>query len=57
MQDKAEASETIFDEAQSKIYSLMKRDSFPRFLASDFYKDLMPKSSLIRPEAKIIDCI
>jgi len=35
-------SETMFDEAQSKIYTLMHRDSFPRFLTSSFYKDLLP---------------
>jgi len=34
-------SETMFDEAQSKIYTLMHRDSFPRFLTSCFYKDLL----------------
>merc|ERR1712106_733730 len=34
-------SETMFDEAQSKIYTLMHRDSFPRFLTSSFYKDLL----------------
>ena len=31
MVEKEEASETLFDEAQSKIYSLMKRDSYPRY--------------------------
>lgn len=37
-------SREVFDEAQAKIYSLMQRDSFPRFLASENYKDLLPEN-------------
>eukprot|EP00092_Neocalanus_flemingeri_P068924 GFUD01084337.1.p1 GENE.GFUD01084337.1~~GFUD01084337.1.p1 ORF type:complete len:346 (+),score=80.17 GFUD01084337.1:154-1191(+) len=33
--------DSMFDEAQSKIYTLMHRDSFPRFLNSNYYKDLL----------------
>ncbi len=29
-----------FDEAQLQIYTLMHRDSYPRFLNSPFYKKL-----------------
>merc|ERR1712183_926178 len=35
--------DSMFDEAQSKIYTLMHRDSFPRFLTSSFYKKLQPE--------------
>uniref|UniRef100_A0A8C1TKY7 Regulator of G protein signaling 18 n=1 Tax=Cyprinus carpio TaxID=7962 RepID=A0A8C1TKY7_CYPCA len=31
---------SCFDAAQSKIYSLMKRDCYPRFLSSDIYLTL-----------------
>lgn len=41
MEQRGQPSETIFDEAQSKIYTLMHRDSFPRFLTSSFYKVLL----------------
>ncbi|KAL7055474.1 hypothetical protein AAHC03_022685 [Spirometra sp. Aus1] len=30
-----------FDEAQVQIYTLMQRDSYPRFLNSRVYKDLL----------------
>jgi len=43
MEQRDQPSETMFDEAQSKIYTLMHRDSFPRFLTSSFYKDLLPE--------------
>ncbi|XP_032881947.1 regulator of G-protein signaling 17-like [Amblyraja radiata] len=33
----------MFEDAQLQIYSLMHRDSFPRFLNSDFYKSLVQK--------------
>ncbi|XP_030630660.1 regulator of G-protein signaling 2-like [Chanos chanos] len=29
-----------FEEAQKKIYSLMENDAYPRFIQSDFYKNL-----------------
>nr|XP_028587848.1 regulator of G-protein signaling 21 [Podarcis muralis] len=32
-----------FDDAQSLIYSLMAKDSFPRFLKSEAYKELTKK--------------
>jgi len=35
------APRSIFDEAQMKIYSLMHRDSFPRFLLSETYRQLV----------------
>jgi len=31
----------IFDDAQLQIYTLMQRDSYPRFLASETYKRLL----------------
>jgi len=39
--ERANPPREVFDEAQAKIYSLMQRDSFPRFLASENYKDLL----------------
>lgn len=42
--ERANPSREVFDEAQAKIYSLMQRDSFPRFLASENYKDLLPEN-------------
>ncbi|XP_075692525.1 regulator of G-protein signaling 3-like isoform X2 [Rhinoderma darwinii] len=32
---------TAFDEAQRRIYGLMERDSFPRFLRSDLYQSML----------------
>ncbi|XP_017354129.1 regulator of G-protein signaling 1 [Cebus imitator] len=32
---------TCFDEAQKVIYTLMEKDSYPRFLKSDIYKNLL----------------
>jgi len=64
MEQRGQPSETIFDEAQSKIYTLMHRDSFPRFLTSSFYKDLLnedqPDSNerddkMIQQDSKIED--
>eukprot|EP00091_Calanus_sinicus_P017466 TRINITY_DN3775_c0_g1_i2.p2 TRINITY_DN3775_c0_g1~~TRINITY_DN3775_c0_g1_i2.p2 ORF type:complete len:150 (+),score=44.40 TRINITY_DN3775_c0_g1_i2:576-1025(+) len=49
MEQRGEPTETIFDEAQSKIYTLMHRDSFPRFLTSSFYKGLLNED---QPDSK-----
>ncbi|NWY70277.1 RGS18 protein, partial [Erithacus rubecula] len=37
----SEPTLSCFDAAQSSIYSLMAKDSFPRFLRSDVYKELL----------------
>ncbi|XP_059998012.1 regulator of G-protein signaling 21 [Lagenorhynchus albirostris] len=37
----AETTLKCFDEAQQVIYSLMTKDSFPRFLKSEIYKKLV----------------
>ena len=37
----AEPSRNIFDDAQLQIYTLMHRDSYPRFMNSTLYKDLL----------------
>ncbi|XP_040117153.1 regulator of G-protein signaling 20 isoform X1 [Oryx dammah] len=37
----AEPSQNIFDDAQLQIYTLMHRDSYPRFTNSALYKDLL----------------
>jgi hypothetical protein len=34
-------SQNTFDEAQLQIYTLMHRDSYPRFVNSSTYKDLL----------------
>jgi len=31
----------VFDDAQVQIYTLMQRDSYPRFLASETYRRLL----------------
>ncbi|XP_042552079.1 regulator of G-protein signaling 20 isoform X2 [Dipodomys spectabilis] len=36
-----EPSSHIFDDAQLQIYTLMHRDSYPRFMNSTLYKDLL----------------
>ncbi|XP_069932710.1 regulator of G-protein signaling 20 isoform X4 [Oryctolagus cuniculus] len=36
-----EPSQHIFDDAQLQIYTLMHRDSYPRFMNSSLYKDLL----------------
>lgn len=36
----AQPTKSCFEAAQMKIYSLMKKDSYPRFLQSDIYMRL-----------------
>lgn len=38
-------TKVCFDDAQTIVYSLMERDSYPRFLKSDFYQALMDSTS------------
>jgi len=38
-------SSHTFDEAQIQIYTLMQRDSYPRFLNSQMYKRLLGNNS------------
>lgn len=40
-----------FDEAQLQIYTLMHRDSYPRFVNSTYYKKLAQLSSTSRKES------
>ncbi|XP_066122223.1 regulator of G-protein signaling 20 isoform X2 [Saccopteryx bilineata] len=40
-----EPSQHIFDDAQLQIYTLMHRDSYPRFMNSAVYKDLLQSLS------------
>ncbi|XP_075406794.1 regulator of G-protein signaling 20 [Tenrec ecaudatus] len=40
-----EPSQDIFDDAQLQIYTLMHRDSYPRFMTSALYKDLLQSLS------------
>ncbi|XP_035133527.1 regulator of G-protein signaling 20 isoform X4 [Callithrix jacchus] len=40
-----EPSQHIFDDAQLQIYTLMHRDSYPRFMNSTVYKDLLQSLS------------
>ncbi|XP_045142248.1 regulator of G-protein signaling 20 isoform X2 [Echinops telfairi] len=40
-----EPSPDIFDDAQLQIYTLMHRDSYPRFMNSTLYKDLLQSLS------------
>ncbi|XP_069792396.1 regulator of G-protein signaling 4-like isoform X2 [Narcine bancroftii] len=39
-----EPTSSCFDEAQSKIYTLMEKDSYPRFLKSKMYLDLLSQT-------------
>ncbi|NXH18521.1 RGS11 protein, partial [Bucco capensis] len=41
----------VMDDAQMHIYMLMKKDSYPRFLKSDLYKNLLTEA-IIPPETK-----
>ncbi|NXG48338.1 RGS13 protein, partial [Psilopogon haemacephalus] len=40
MRNMKKPTETCFDEAQKIIYMHMERDSYPRFLESEFYQNL-----------------
>ena len=40
-QNMVHPSSHTFDEAQNQIYTLMQRDSYPRFIASALYKKLL----------------
>ncbi|XP_065698520.2 regulator of G-protein signaling 21 isoform X1 [Patagioenas fasciata] len=42
-QNMTEPTLSCFDDAQRLIYSLMAKDSFPRFLRSEEYKELVKK--------------
>jgi len=46
---------TMFDEAQLKIYTLMHRDSFPRFLGSTFYKKYLSIYDEDLTDSKVTD--
>ncbi|XP_026472519.1 regulator of G-protein signaling rgs-2 isoform X2 [Ctenocephalides felis] len=39
-----------YDEAQQQIYTLMQRDSYPRFVTSSIYKNLLEKTKLQHQE-------
>uniref|UniRef100_A0A8C1V6R4 Regulator of G protein signaling 17 n=1 Tax=Cyprinus carpio TaxID=7962 RepID=A0A8C1V6R4_CYPCA len=41
----AEPRSLMYEEAQLQIYDLMRRDSFPRFLNSGVYRDLLNSKS------------
>ncbi|XP_072412848.1 regulator of G-protein signaling 19 isoform X2 [Chiloscyllium punctatum] len=47
----AEPSTQTFDDAQLQIYTLMHRDSYPRFLNSSIYKSLFQRSSSTSSES------
>ncbi|MCI4377878.1 hypothetical protein PGIGA_G00208780 [Pangasianodon gigas] len=41
----AQPTQSCFDSAQSKIYALMKKDCYPRFLTSDIYLSLTKRKA------------
>uniref|UniRef100_UPI00398EB959 regulator of G-protein signaling 4-like n=1 Tax=Pristiophorus japonicus TaxID=55135 RepID=UPI00398EB959 len=43
-----EPTSSCFDEAQSKIFTLMQKDSYPRFLKSKTYLDLLNQTQIRR---------
>jgi len=47
--------DSMFDEAQSKIYTLMHRDSFPRFLNSNYYKEFLSVLNEDQTDSKVKD--
>ena len=42
---------TTFDDAQLQIYTLMHRDSYPRFVSSVQYKNLLQAATSASPPA------
>lgn len=46
-----EPTSHTFDEAQLQIYTLMQRDSYPRFMNSPVYKNLLKSVSEQCPES------
>ncbi|XP_006026564.1 regulator of G-protein signaling 21 [Alligator sinensis] len=51
-QNISEPTINCFDEAQRLIYSLMAKDSFPRFLKSESYKELVNKQQQNRNQKR-----
>ncbi|XP_044527644.1 regulator of G-protein signaling 16 [Gracilinanus agilis] len=48
-----EATTTCFDEAQGKTHTLMEKDSYPRFLKSAAYRDLVEQACSASPSQPI----
>ncbi|XP_048354286.1 regulator of G-protein signaling 2 [Sphaerodactylus townsendi] len=47
-QNLQEATHTCFSAAQKKVYSLMENNAYPRFLESEFYRELCKKPQISR---------
>ncbi|XP_029938409.1 regulator of G-protein signaling 8 [Salarias fasciatus] len=45
-QSLADPTPTSLNEAQAKIYSLMEKDSYPRFLRSKMYQDIINRAQM-----------